>query len=117
MTIFCYNACSTCKKAITFLKTHSIQYTYRDIKTEPPTKEELRQMHRLSGLDLKKFFNTSGQLYRSLHVKDQLPSMSEEEILTLLSSDGMLVKRPLLIHEQPVLVGFKEERDKQVWID
>lgn len=104
-----YAKCSTCKKAKNWLENHDISFTDRPIKEEAPTYEELKMWHRQSGLPLKKFFNTSGQLYRSLSLKEKLPSMSEEEQLKLLSSDGMLVKRPLIITENDVLVGFKEK--------
>lgn len=109
MTIICYPACSTCKKAITFLNARSIEYTYRDIKKDRLDKEELREFLKKSNLPLKRFFNTSGQLYRSLNLKDRIQGMDEEEMLDLLSSDGMLVKRPLLVSDQFVLVGFREK--------
>ncbi len=108
MLFVCYPRCSTCKKAQKWLDTHSISYTLRDIKEDRPTEEELREWHRISGLPLRKFFNTSGQQYRALALKDKLPSMSEDEQFALLATDGMLVKRPLLIAEDRVLVGFKE---------
>ncbi|MBQ6384693.1 MAG: arsenate reductase family protein [Lachnospiraceae bacterium] len=108
MLFVCYPRCSTCKKAQKWLDTHSISYTLRDIKEDRPTEEELREWHRISGLPLRKFFNTSGQQYRALSLKDKLPSMSEDEQFALLATDGMLVKRPLLIAEDRVLVGFKE---------
>nr|WP_319474569.1 arsenate reductase family protein [uncultured Sphaerochaeta sp.] len=109
MTIICYPACSTCKKAINFLNARSIEYTYRDIKQDRPDKEELREFLKRSNLPLKRFFNTSGQLYRSLNLKNRIQEMGEEEMLDLLSSDGMLVKRPLLVFDQFVLVGFQEK--------
>lgn len=109
MTIICYPACSTCKKAITFLDVRNSDYTYRDIKKDRPGKEELREFLKKSNLPLKRFFNTSGQLYRSLNLKDRIQGMDEEEMLDLLSSDGMLVKRPLLVSDQFVLVGFREK--------
>ena len=108
MLFVCYPKCSTCKKAQAWLDAHGIAYTVRDIKTENPTLEELRQWHNLSGLPLKRFFNTSGQQYRALALKDKLPSMTEEEQFALLSTDGMLVKRPILVAEDKVLVGFRE---------
>ncbi len=104
----CYPRCSTCKKAQNWLDTKGIRYTFRDIKLDPPTAGELRSWSEKSGLPLRKFFNTSGLLYRELGLKDRLPSMSEEEMLSLLASDGMLVKRPLLIDGDRVLVGFRE---------
>ncbi|MGE4453607.1 MAG: arsenate reductase family protein [Sphaerochaeta sp.] len=113
MTIICYPSCSTCRKAVAYLEKHKVAYTYRDIKQERPTKEELQAFYRMSGLPLKRFFNTSGQLYRSYDLKNRLPGMTEEEMFTLLSSDGMLVKRPLLVLDDVVLVGFREE----VWND
>ena len=104
----CYPKCTTCQRARKWLEEHEVAYELRDIKTEHPTAEELAQWHRKSGLPLRKFFNTSGLLYKSLDLKNKLPAMSEEEMLRLLASDGMLVKRPLLIGEDFVLVGFKE---------
>ncbi len=108
MLFVCYPKCSTCKKAQAWLDAHGIAYTVRDIKTQNPTLEELRQWHNPSGLPLKRFFNTSGQQYRALALKDKLPSMTEEEQFALLSTDGMLVKRPILVAEDKVLVGFRE---------
>lgn len=107
MIFLCYPKCSTCKKAQDWLDQHQISYTLRDIKGENPTAVELKDWHSRSGLPLKRFFNTSGMQYRALELKDKLPNMSEEEQLALLSTDGMLVKRPMLIAEQFVLVGFK----------
>ena len=104
----CYPKCSTCQKAKKWLDDNGIAYELRDIKMENPTAEELARWHTKSGLPLKKFFNTSGLLYKSLELKTKLPSMCEEEMLTLLAGDGMLVKRPLLIGEDFVLLGFKE---------
>lgn len=102
-----YPPCSTCRKAKAWLDEHHLNYTARHIKEENPTYEELKKWYERSGLPLKKFFNTSGQLYKSLQLKDKLPSMSEEEQLQLLASDGMLVKRPLVVTEERVLVGFR----------
>ena len=102
-----YPACSTCRKAKKWLDENGAAYTDRHIKEENPTLAELRAWHEKSGLPLKRFFNTSGLLYKSLGLKDKLPKMSEEEQLELLAGDGMLVKRPLLIAEDFVLVGFK----------
>ena len=104
----CYPKCTTCQKAKKWLDDNSIQYELRDIKLENPNLDELTEWHKRSGLPLKKFFNTSGLLYKSLELKDKLPTMSEGEMLELLATDGMLVKRPLLILENTVLVGFKE---------
>ena len=103
-----YPKCSTCQKAKAWLEERSISYDLRDIKQNNPTVEELTAWYRKSGLPLKKFFNTSGQLYKEMGLKDKLPDMSEEEQYQLLASDGMLVKRPLLIEENQVLVGYKE---------
>ena len=108
MTFLCYNKCSTCKKAQTWLNDNDIAYTLRDIKTENPTEAELRAWHEKSGLPLKKFFNTSGLQYKALQLKDKLPTMTEDEMFALLATDGMLVKRPMVITEETVLVGFKE---------
>ena len=103
-----YPKCSTCKKAKKWLEDNSVEFTDRHIKDENPTAEELSEWHKKSGLPLKKFFNTSGVLYKELKLKDKLPEMSESEQLELLSTDGMLVKRPLIIGDDFVLVGFKE---------
>ena len=108
MLFLCYPKCSTCQKAQRWLDENGISYTLRDIKTENPTLEELTTWYRKSGLPLKRFFNTSGLLYKSMNLKEKLPSMTEEEQLALLATDGMLVKRPLLIDESFVLTGFKE---------
>ena len=105
----CYPKCSTCQKAQKWLDENQIRYSLRDIKEDKPTLAELTQWYKHSGLPLKSFFNTSGLLYRSLDLKNKLPTMTEEEMLQLLSTDGMLVKRPLLVSDQFVLVGFKEE--------
>ncbi len=104
----CYPKCTTCQKAKKWLDDNGIAYDLRDIKTENPTLDELTLWYEKSGLPLKKFFNTSGLLYKSMALKDKLPGMREEEMLQLLAADGMLVKRPLLIGEDFVLVGFKE---------
>ena len=104
----CYPKCTTCQKARKWLDDNQIEYEFRDIKLDNPTLDELTDWHKKSGLPLKKFFNTSGLLYKSLDLKNKLPIMSKNEMLSLLSSDGMLVKRPLLIGDSFVLVGFKE---------
>jgi arsenate reductase len=104
----CYPKCTTCQKAKKWLDDNKIEYDIRDIKLDNPTLDELTKWHAKSGLPIKKFFNTSGLLYKSLDLKNKLTNMSEGEMLNLLSSDGMLVKRPLLIGEDFVLVGFKE---------
>ena len=103
-----YPKCTTCQKAKKWLEEHQINYEDRHIKEQNPTVEELKEWHRRSGLPLKKFFNTSGLQYKALGLKDQLPAMTEEEQLALLSSDGMLVKRPILVGNGFVRVGFKE---------
>lgn len=109
MLFVCYPKCTTCQKAQKYLETLGISFTVRDIKTDKPSDKELRQWYDKSGLPLKRFFNTSGLLYKSLHLKEKLPSMPEEEQFQLLASDGMLVKRPILVAEDFVLVGFKEK--------
>ena len=103
-----YPPCSTCKKAKNWLDEHGLSYTDRHIKEDNPSYEELKGWYERSGLPLKRFFNTSGLAYKALNLKDRLPNMSEEEQLRLLASDGMLVKRPLLVTESRVLTGFKE---------
>ena len=108
MVFICYPKCTTCQKARKWLDEHKIAYELRDIKTANPACDELAAWHERSGLPLKKFFNTSGLLYKSMELKDKLPGMSEEEMLRLLAADGMLVKRPLLVGDDLVLVGFKE---------
>ena len=104
-----YPKCSTCKKAKEWLDDHNIEFDDRHIVEDNPTVDELRIWHKSSDLPLRRFFNTSGQLYRSYGLKDRLPDMSDQEMLDLLSSDGMLVKRPLLIDGDRVLVGFSEK--------
>lgn len=108
-TFVCYDRCGTCRKAEKFLQEHQIAYTKRPIKEEKPTVEELKEWQAASGRELRKFFNTSGQLYRSMNIKEQLKTLSDEEIFDLLAQDGMLVKRPVLVGEGLVLVGFKED--------
>ena len=108
LCFICYSKCTTCQKARKWLDESKIPYEFRDIKTDNPSLEDLIAWHRLSGLPLKKFFNTSGLLYKSMDLKNKLPAMTDDEMLTLLSTDGMLVKRPLLIGDGFVLVGFKE---------
>lgn len=109
MLFVCYEKCSTCRKAQKWLEEKGVGVTVRDIKGQNPTQEELRQWWEMSGLPLKKFFNTSGMLYKEMHLKDKLPTMTEEEQLALLASDGMLVKRPILVGDDFVLVGFREK--------
>lgn len=103
-----YPPCSTCQKAKKWLDNHGVSYEARHIKEQNPTAEELKEWRQKSGLPLKKFFNTSGQLYKSMNLKEKLPHMSEEEQYALLATDGMLVKRPIIVTDTKVLVGFKE---------
>lgn len=109
LKFICYPKCSTCQKAQKYLDEKGVEYELRNIKEEKPTFEELEAWYKKSGLPLKKFFNTSGLLYKSMELKDKLASMSEQEQLKLLATDGMLVKRPLLIGEDFVLTGFREK--------
>lgn len=108
LNFLCYPKCTTCQKAQKWLDENNISYELRNIKEENPTAEELEQWYRDSGLPLRRFFNTSGLIYKSMDLKNKLPAMSEEEMISLLASDGMLVKRPILAGEGVVLVGFKE---------
>ena len=114
LKFICYPKCTTCQKAKKWLDDNGIEYELRDIKTDNPTLDELTEWYHKSRLPLKRFFNTSGLLYKSLDLKNRLPEMSEDEMLKLLSTDGMLVKRPLLIGDGFVLVGFKEEEWKNI---
>lgn len=109
MLFVCYPKCSTCGKARDWLNAQGLAFTERDIKTENPTADELREWHAKSGLPWKRFFNTSGQLYRAMGLSGKVDSMSEDEIVSLLASDGMLVKRPILVTDGAVLVGFREK--------
>ena len=109
MLVLVYRKCSTCLKALKWLEENNITFDERPIKEENPTYEELKAWHQMSGLPLKKFFNTSGLIYKDLGLKEKLPTMSEEEQLQLLATNGMLVKRPLVIGEDYVLTGFKEK--------
>lgn len=111
--VYCYAKCSTCKKALKWLDDKDIKYESIDIKGDHPSAEQLTEYYKKSGLPLKRFFNTSGQIYRQLGLAKKLPDMSEEEQIQLLASDGMLVKRPLLIAANKILPGFKEEE----WAD
>lgn len=113
MLVLCYPKCTTCQKALKWLDENGVSYEMRNIKEDNPSFEELSEWYKISGLPLKSFFNTSGLLYKSLSLKDKLPSMSEQEQLLLLSTDGMLVKRPLLIGNDFVLTGFKEAQWKE----
>ena len=108
-----YPKCSTCKRAKKFLDDNNISYQDRNIVTDNPSKEEIEKFLKISGMDIKSFFNTSGNLYKQLNLKDKLQSMSLDEKISLLSTDGMLVKRPILVSDDFVLTGFKE----QVWKD
>ena len=114
MQFICYTRCSTCQKAKKWLDEHGISYEWREIKEQNPTAQELADWQAKSGLPLKKFFNTSGMLYRDMNLKDKLKSMTEEEMLQLLATDGMLVKRPILVDGDKVLLGFKEEQYRQL---
>lgn len=113
MQFICYPKCSTCQKAKKWLDEHNLKYVERHIVNDKPTYEELNQWYKKSGLPLKRFFNTSGNLYKELQLKDKLPTMTEDEQLTILAANGMLVKRPLIIDDNLILVGFKEEE----WIE
>ena len=113
LKFICYPKCTTCQKAEKWLKENGVQYELRNIKEDNPTNDELLLWYGKSGTELKKFFNTSGLLYKSMELKDKLPAMSDEEKIKLLATDGMLVKRPLLIGEDFVLIGFKEKE----WAD
>jgi len=108
VVFLCYAKCSTCQKAKKWLDERGVSYIERPIKEQNPTADELRAWRQLSGLPLKKFFNTSGMLYREMELAKRLPQMTEEEMLSLLASDGMLVKRPMAITEKQALVGFRE---------
>lgn len=110
MLVICYPKCSTCQKAIKWLDENKVEYELRNIVLDNPTYDELYMWHAKSQLPLKKFFNTSGNMYKNLNLKDRLPYMSEEEMLRLLASDGMLVKRPLVVGDDFILLGFKEEQ-------
>ena len=112
ITFICYPKCTTCQKAKKWLDKQGIKYNFRDIKLENPTAEELSVWLKKSGLPIKKFFNTSGLLYKAQNMKDKVDTLSEKELLNILASDGMMVKRPLLITDNVVLIGFKEEEWK-----
>lgn len=113
MKVYCYSKCTTCRKALKWLDEQNIPYESMDIKGEHPDKKSLGRWHEMSGLPLKRFFNTSGMQYRDLGLKDKLPDMSQEEQLDLLAADGMLVKRPLVVGENFILLGFKEQEWKE----
>ena len=110
----CYTKCTTCQKAKKWLDEHQIAYELRDIKLENPTLDELSEWYKKSNLPLKKFFNTSGLLYKSFDLKNKLPAMTNEEMLQLLATDGMLVKRPILIADDFILLGFKEDEYEKI---
>lgn len=109
MVFIWYPKCSTCIKAKNWLDDQNIEYQLRDIKQQPPTAKELEKWHKESGLELKRFYNTSGQVYKQQNLKDKIPAMTEAEQYQLLASDGMLVKRPILVGEQAFLIGFKPQ--------
>lgn len=109
MLLVWYPKCSTCQKAKKWLDEKGVEYEARDIKEENPSAEELKEWHKKSGLPLKRFFNTSGMLYKEMKLKDRLPDMSEEEQFELLATDGMLVKRPILVAEEKAFPGFREK--------
>ena len=108
MFFICYPRCTTCKKARKWLDEKGVKYDYRDIKEDNPTEAELREWHAKSGLPLRRFFNTSGLLYREMKLSEKLGSMTEDEMFALLATDGLLVKRPILVTDEAVLTGFKE---------
>ena len=108
MKVYCYSKCGTCKKALKWLDDHHIEYEKTDIKEDHPDEAMLRELHKKSGLPLKRFYNTSGKIYKDLGLSKKIPEMTDDEQYKLLASDGMLVKRPLVIGDNYVLVGFKE---------
>ena len=110
LLFLCYPKCTTCQRAKKWLDDNNISYTFRNIKDENPSADELSEWYKKSGLPLKKFFNTSGLLYKSMELKTRLPHMSEDEMITLLASDGMLVKRPIIVGDDFVITGFKEDQ-------
>ena len=113
MKVYCYSKCTTCNKALKWLDERGVSYELIDIKENNPSREELAKWHAMSGLPLKKFFNTSGQIYRQMELSKKLPDMSDDEQLDLLAIDGMLVKRPLVVGENYVMTGFKEAEWEQ----
>ena len=115
MKFICYPKCTTCQKAKKWLDDKGISYELRDIKENNPTEKELREWYKKSGLPLKKFFNTSGLLYKSMELKNKLPNMSDDEQIKLLASDGMLVKRPIVVDGANVLVGFREKEYEELF--
>ena len=111
--VYCYSRCTTCKKALKWLEDNQIEHNVIDIKGDHPNEETLRKLHEKSGLPLRRFFNTSGQLYREMGLSKKLPDMSEDEMYKLLATDGMLVKRPLLVTDERAIPGFKEDAWKE----
>ncbi len=111
--VYCYSRCTTCKKAVKWLEENGIDYEYKHIVEETPSKEDIKKYYKKSGLPLKRFFNTSGNVYKELNLKEKLKEMSEDEQFELLASNGMVLKRPLLVGKDFVLVGFKEAE----WIE
>lgn len=116
LTLYSYPPCGTCKKAKKWLENHQIPYNDIHIVESPPSKEQLNDYYQKSGLPLKKFFNTSGKKYRELGLKDQVKEASEEDLLNLLASDGMLIKRPIITDGHKVTVGFNEENFQKAWL-
>lgn len=116
VTIYSYPPCSTCRKAKKWLEEKNIEYTEIHIVENPPSKEEMKTIYKNSGLELKKFFNTSGKKYRELGLKDKVINATEDELLSILSSDGMLIKRPITTDGKKVTVGFKEQEFEQTWL-
>jgi len=112
--VYCYPKCSTCKKALKWLDDRGVAYEKIDLKENNPGEEELREYHAKSGLPLKRFFNTSGMIYRDMELSKKLPAMSDDEQFALLASDGMLVKRPLLVKDDTVLTGFREKEWEEI---
>ena len=115
LTVYHYPRCGTCRKAVSWLEQNGIPFTTIPIVSQPPTKEQMQQFVRQSEQETKKFFNTSGRRYRELNLKEKLPQLSEDEKLSLLASDGMLIKRPIVTDGKRVTVGFREEEFAQVW--
>ncbi len=117
LTFYLYPKCGTCRNAKKWLDAHHLAYEEIHIVEHPPTRAELKEFYQKSGLELKKFFNTSGQKYRELGIKDQLKSATEDELLDLLASDGMLIKRPIVTDGKNVTVGFKEDEFEKTWLN
>jgi arsenate reductase (glutaredoxin) len=116
LTFYWYPKCGTCRNAKKWLDAHHLSYEEVHIVEQPPSREELQDLYQKSGLELKKFFNTSGMKYRELGIKDKMKSATDEELLELLASDGMLIKRPILTDGKRVTVGFKEEEYEKMWL-